>query len=482
MESNDEKERAKEVAKQNSELRDENRKLRARLKEIELSNSKLREKNKQLKKLKFVKKSIGNISQIGNTEILRHKYDELMVSLCVKIYITGGCGFRGVHNILSLLNHHLNWGLDQLPCKSSVENWVQKAGYHLYEHIEKARYEEDYSIILDECMVVGQERMIGVLAIPSIKTKSEPLKLSDADILGIHVKPSWNGDSVSELINSITLKMGKAPKYVISDGCGNIRNGFAKSGLLRINDIGHQIAMFLEQTYKKDPDFIAFNNALALNKFKEVMKPTAHLLPPKQRSIARFMNLSGVVKWAQKMITIQPILKPEEEKVFSYILNHKPIIEELNQIIDFVSQILEEVKRKGLSYLSIKNCIKKCESIRSHFYNKAEQVINKIIVYLKSEREKLPDSSTIWHASSDIIESLFGKYKEMKSPNNLHGVTPFVLALSLYTKVNKNKFDINIDFKTALENVYLRDITSWSKTNLIENQVRRRSNMFKTER
>jgi|GEM_PF-6555101 len=35
MESNDEKERAKEVAKQNSELRDENRKLRARLKEIE---------------------------------------------------------------------------------------------------------------------------------------------------------------------------------------------------------------------------------------------------------------------------------------------------------------------------------------------------------------------------------------------------------------------------------------------------------------
>jgi hypothetical protein len=32
-----------------------------------------------------------------------------------------------------------------------------------------------------------------------------------------------------------------------------------------------------------------------------------------------------------------------------------------------------------------------------------------------------------------------------------------------------------------MEKVYLRDIASWSKTNLIENQVRRRSTMLKTE-
>ena len=69
----------------------------------------------------------------------------------------------------------------------------------------------------------------------------------------------------------------------------------------------------------------------------------------------------------------------------------------------------------------------------------------------------------------------------MKSPNKLHGVTPFVLALSLYTKVDKNEFEVNVNFKTAMEKVYLRDIASWSKTNLIENQVRRRSTMLKTE-
>jgi regulator of replication initiation timing len=68
MELKEEKRRAKEVAKQNSELRGENRKLRARLKELELSNSKLREKNKELKKLTFVKQRIGNITQVGNTE------------------------------------------------------------------------------------------------------------------------------------------------------------------------------------------------------------------------------------------------------------------------------------------------------------------------------------------------------------------------------------------------------------------------------
>lgn len=64
--------------------------------------------------------------------------------------------------------------------------------------------------------------------------------------------------------------------------------------------------MFCEEQKKKDSDvrktpigkdshqevFKAFSAAVVAVKFKEVMKDTAYLLPPKQRAIARFINLA----------------------------------------------------------------------------------------------------------------------------------------------------------------------------------------------
>jgi hypothetical protein len=102
------------------------------------------------------------------------------------------------------------------------------------------------------------------------------------------------------------------------------------------------------------------------------------------------------------------------------------------------------------------------------------QIAEQIIGWLREKIRKLPSEKTCWNASSDIIESLFGVYKSKKSPNPLHGVTPFVLMLPLYTRIRTKDDAVRFDFKNSLETVFMSDIELWKKGKLFENQVCKR--------
>ncbi|MDQ6480552.1 hypothetical protein [Dyadobacter sp. LHD-138] len=209
------------------------------------------------------------------------------------------------------------------------------------------------------------------------------------------------------------------------------------------------------------------------------MKPTAYLLPPRQRSIARFMNLSKTVKWAASMLGIQSGFNEDQQKAFDFLNSYKGLIRELGIVFEMVNVLLRILKNEGLCYGSIAACIEKCSLYNGPIYPKIERLICRIKDYLQGEKEKLPDSQTLWHVSSDVIESLFGLYKSRKASNSLHGVTPFALSLPLFTKTHRESSTIHCDFKQALESVFMANLKQWNTDNLIVNQVNRRIQAFK---
>jgi len=72
--------------------------------------------------------------------------------------------------------------------------------------------------------------------------------------------------------------------------------------------------MFLERTYKNAPDFKNYTKLMTEPKFKYNMKKIAYLLPPKQRTIARFLNISEWVKWSSKMLDVYHTLQQMSEQ------------------------------------------------------------------------------------------------------------------------------------------------------------------------
>ena len=470
--------RAAKYKEKNAALNQILRRARQRHKEIHVSRNfwKGRFKTLQAEKGLPMYKNLKIRHELTLSEgIEDHKYSRRIVSLCISLYALSGCSLRGVIRVLLCLQLELGLKIEDIPSKSSVQNWLQKLGYYEYMHYGESTYEGGYSLIIDECMVIGQQRMVVALGLPSVKTEKEATKLGDVRVLYIAVKSSWDYKEIGKLLQKVTEKMGKSPDYVISDGAGNLKKGIKEANLVRLCDIGHEIGKFLEQTYSKNEEYATFTKAAALVKYKEVMKDASYLLPPKQRAIARFMNMSGTVSWAIKLLNAFNNLNPTEQKIFNWLKTYKNLIIELENTFNLAHLIMKIIKNKGLSHQNIAECM----DLTNQFTGTvAAPIITKILTYFEVEKEKLPNSETIWHASSDVIESLFGKYKTTAASNKLNGVTPQVLSLCVFTHFEGQKELIYETVRDALQQVSMSDLRDWKHTYLIDNQIVRRQKVL----
>lgn len=223
--------------------------------------------------------------------------------------------------------------MDDLPSMGSIKNWVEKSGYYIYNEPTEKFENDDYAIITDESMMLGSEKLLLTLGVKANKSNNTALTYHDTEILDISVKRSWNSKRIAGVLTNIEQKTKKAPSYVISDNATTISKAVKDLGQTHIRDVSHSLAMFIERKYKNNDSFIAYTKAIAGVKFRENMKPASYLLPPKQRVIARFMNISPYIDWSMQILQHFNLLSEEEQEVFSFIKNHEPIIHELKEVM-----------------------------------------------------------------------------------------------------------------------------------------------------
>ncbi|OAV65161.1 hypothetical protein Barb6XT_02529 [Bacteroidales bacterium Barb6XT] len=119
-----------------------------------------------------------------------------------------------------------------------------------------------------------------------------------------------------------------------------------------------------------------------------------------------------------------------------------------------------------MSKKSIDTCLKETDKILKKNNKGIKRFKLSVRQYLEQERDKLANEKSVWNASSDIIESLFGCYKFKRSRNPSHGVTAYVLILPLPTRTGDRGHPSAVGFKHCLEGVFMKDLESWTKDNL----------------
>ena len=353
---------------------------------------------------------------------------------------------------------------------------MKKCGLKVYEKSGDSLQDTKYAQIVDESMMIGSEKLLLTLGVPA-EHKGRPLNCNDVNILDIAVADSWNGEAVGTQLKTASEKVGHNPLYVISDNASIMKKGIRCAGLSHQSDISHSLGMFLERMYKNAPDFKDYIKLMAVPKFKYNMKKIAYLLPPNQRTIARFLNLSQWVKWSSKMLDVYHTLQAEEQAVFAFVPANASLIDELSEVTKCISNIEYLCKNKGISKETVN---KSQQEIKKHLLignTRMIQLGQTIIDFLTNEITVIEDH-TAYNNSSDIIESLFGKYKARKSPNKLCGVTSFILFMPIYTKLSKGN-QKKFDFKAALEEKRIRQIKVWEKESLTQNLMQLRIKCLK---
>ncbi|KAA6335169.1 hypothetical protein EZS27_016576 [termite gut metagenome] len=215
-------------------------------------------------------------------------------------------------------------------------------------------------------------------------------------------------------------------------------------------------------------------------KFKHNMQQIAYLPPPTQRTIARFINLSGWVKCSCQMLEVYHMLSSEEQSVFSFIQANGSFINELSDVVDCVEGIESICKRQGFWRESVLECQLQIRKSLMTGNRRMIQLGCDILNFLKIEATLLKSDDDVQNNSSDIMESVFGTFKARKSPNKLHGFTSFILFIPAHTQLLNSKKDAELyRFKERLERVRLKDIDDWAAENLSSNRVVKRMKTMK---
>lgn len=395
------------------------------------------------------------------------------------LYVRLGCGLRSVVKILEIFSEVMGPAFGKIPCHKTVEDWVKKLGLSVYEDDPTPEEMSKYAIIQDESIWVNKEKLLLTLGIPA-DFINRPVGHADARILDMRVGKSFTGDEVRRAAEDATAKAGAAPEYAITDQGHNLVNGLGNTDITHYIDVSHAVGTCFKKVYAKQDDFKELSAAVGRAHLQFQLTDSAYLLPPNMRAIARFMNMSQWVRWGMDMIGCYDILSEKERDDYAFVMEYKPLFEELHAGIKVADYIETLLKKEGLCDRTAALCQHRIIfSLCGTPNNRLAALGVQLLDYIVKQRAKLPDKATVVNVSSDIIESSFGIFKAKKSPNKLYGVTPLVLMMPLYPKIVNMSVTKNIDFKERLATVKLADVDAWAKEHLSENMVSKRIKTLK---
>ena len=143
-----------------------------------------------------------------------------------------------------------------------------------------------------------------------------------------------------------------------------------------------------------------------------------------------------------------------EEKL-GWLLDEKLELNRYVQMLNLVNLANEQLKHQGLNQQSHTKFTQATETMP--LCDDSQQLRKKVIEIIEQEAKQIPQGQTLL-ASSDVIESLFGKYKLFSQRSPLKEVGKLILTIPLSTV----ELTTNL-VKQALETVRNIDVQQWAQ-------------------
>ena len=474
-----------------------------------------------------------------------HHHSLLVMQLTLQMYLKAGLGSRGVPRVLQLL---APWFAVGVPAYTTVLNWVYRGGLAVLQRPPERR--EDWIYVVDHTIALGTAKCLVILGIPAsrlVETGYRP-RHQAMQVLAVEVTEHSTGAWVATVLYEVAQRTGR-PVQIVADHGSDLLKGITlfqqnhAPDCVETDDISHRIATRLKADLTADErwnGFLAHARA-TLASFQQT--DLAFLLPPRQRTKARFMHFDAQVEWAQQVLAyadrgdfsairrpcvlsvaawehlrgrlgatrVQPLHAligpryPDKTALsqalqaasdltldalddafwdladtgrarflegFAWVKSYRDDLVVYAQMMEQSKAIQTFLKSEGL-HAGV------CEPLRATLAPpaaltpRATDFTNRILEQVAREAAKIPSGQT-WLASSDIIESVFGKYKTFTSRSPLKEVGRLVLAIPAFLT------DLTTGvIGDAMASVRTLDVEHWVKTHLGDSMLARRRQAFR---
>lgn len=349
---------------------------------------------------------------------------------------------------------NLNFGA---PTHTTVLNWTKKQGISHFRDNEFYG-EVKWVLIADESVQFGNKKLLLVVAVPEHRCNQEnALSYKDLTPFVLKVSESWKSEDIAlQIRQHISLEQ---IAYCISDNGRNLTLAFKLLNCKHIIDINHKFSLIIQSVFENNSHFNDYTKALALFRAQKSMSKIARIVSPNQRVMSRFMNLMPLFKWGVKMITLldNNQLTVEERIALSFLEPHRVFILDTYQLLLRLNNIQQLLKNKGFNDKNAKEALSLFSDMNSDNSLKIRELLTD---YFTDLSDKAKEGKTIC-CSSDIIESCFGRYKEIVKGNKSVGISD--LCLCIAAMLGENNLDKT---KYTMETIKIKQLKEWKTKNI----------------
>lgn len=395
------------------------------------------------------------------------------MSLLLCIYV--GASPRQAAKTVEVVAFMFNGLLGGAPCHTTIRTWLAKMGIDTMKH-KNIDITQAYALILDASISVNDQQLLLALKVPADHT-GKALTHADEEVVGMAISNNWPAEKVRDFCNEIASEQKHEPEYCITDNGKNLMKAMELSELPHHKDISHTFAMYLKWVYEKDDDFVNFKNLVGNTKHLALTR-FAYLMPPKQRSMARFMNMYPIIDWAKKILLNYHRMTKDEKYYFSFVYRNAGLVEELDEVLSTYADIMEICKQEGFSLKTIGKCK---DAMRKRLLDGNERMRclkDSMNEYFDTESKLLTTKHPVHNISSDIIESDFGLFKDRMPMNRTNGFTESILFVPLKSRFHNIDNIKRIDISIAMERTTMLDVKHWKMCSLKPNPMVKRRNIL----
>ncbi len=390
------------------------------------------------------------------------------------IAIHAHISFRAVPRVLGFFH----FGDDWIPHFTSVINWTLRFGLALLCQVTMTP--EPWVAIMDHSIDIGVKKVLVVLRLPlnALSERGSAVTLQDCECIGIHVSERSTGEDVAAALTDIFGVSG-SPTAIIKDGGFDLKKGVNlwrknqdQMQVKVIDDIGHVVANAIKSQYS---DSRLFNVFLGLvNRCSKQLQQTqlAFLKPPKLRTKGRFQGISKFADWAVKILELfddaQNDMGLKKLRLSLLGLSQvKVFIGTFAKTVLQTSEIMKILKNEGLNQQTYTKCKQMTETLPERSLARKA-----ILAWLEKHLHiqcRLGIGQMPLIVSSDVIESLFGKFKQILDRSSMMDMNRSVLIIPTLCKTHAEK-----TVTESLKQILHSDILKWDYDNIPYTQNRKR--------
>lgn len=334
--------------------------------------------------------------------------------------------------------------------------WVIRYGCHQLQ--TPLKIANDWILIGDVTISVGKLKCLATLGIRMSALKYRDnltLTHKDMEILGLYPTESSTGEFVERAFEDSAKRIGGNFLALVLDQGSDVKRG---ARLFQANhpntkilhDIAHKLSNIMEHELEHDVQWFKYIQQLNFTRRQVFQTELAALMPKKQREKGRFMDISHLVRWPERVRSAKAsgnLSDIKEDRYRKYLWwIETDFINDLQVwgcMEKAVRMVKETIRTFGLSidvYKKIKISLEEIGTENKRVNGFAAKVLNTVW-----EEVKKLDEKELLICSTEIIESVFGKYKAINE--GLHGITGNILGICTFIGGTKNITEV----KTAME-------------------------------